>query len=154
MNTVIVNSDAREEARKSVQDKIANLSMDDLVTEFTNLVVGSKQVQLTLDNCRNMIYRFESVVEDFIKTNYEDPSDIDKEDLAKLAAKLDISVKKEITATFTVKYTGEFTVPIDFDTDSIKEGDFTFSAEMSSTFDDLDVESEVAEMEDFEVEED
>jgi len=153
MNTVLLANDAREEARRSVQDKIANLSVDDLVNEFTNLVVGGKQVQATLDNCRNTILRYEAVVERFIKDNFDDPSEIDQDDLKKLADEFTIELTKDITVTFSVKYTGEFTVPIGFDIESIKEEDFNYSAEMTATFDDLEVDSEEVDLQDFEVEE-
>ena len=153
MNTVLLANDAREEARRSVQDKIANLSVDDLVNEFTNLVVGGKQVQATLDNCRNTIRRYEAVVERFIKDNFDDPSEIDQDDLKKLADEFTIELTKDITVTFSVKYTGEFTVPIGFDIESIKEEDFNYSAEMTATFDDLEVDSEEVDLQDFEVEE-
>jgi len=154
MDTVILAVDKREEAKRTVQNKIETLSVDELVIYFTDLVVGGKQLQLTLDNARKENRAISGAVENFIKEHYENPSKITQENLDDLAEDTGVKLTKEITVTFNIRYTGEFTVPLSFDKDDITEEDLRYSAEFTGSIDDLEVESEEAVLEDYEVEED
>jgi len=154
IDTVLLTQDERNKEKQIVIEKIETLSTDELIDYFTSISIGGKQVQKTLDNCRDTIWKYENWIQQFVQDNWHNPSDIDQDDLERFADKFNIELSKRITVTLTVTYTGEFTVPLGFDNDSITESDFAESVTLSNTFDNLEIDSEETSISDFEVEDD
>lgn len=89
-------------------------------------------------------------VTEFIKDNIS--SGATSSDLRELANDLDIELSKDVTISFTVKYTADVTVPIDFDIESIDDSDFDITIRYTGN-DDVEFDNDSTEVEDFEAEE-
>ena len=86
---------------------------------------------------------------DFVKSD-----DITTDDLKEFAEKMNIELTKEIEVTFKVdvKFTG--TVPLDFDISDIDEHNFDVDITYCGKHEDVEMDEEYSDIEDFDVSED
>lgn len=86
---------------------------------------------------------------DFVKSD-----DITTDDLKEFAEKMNIELTKEIEVTFKVDVKFTATVPLDFDVDTIDESDFDVTINYRGGDNDVDMEEEYSDIEDFDVSDD
>jgi len=86
---------------------------------------------------------------DFVKSD-----DITTDDLKEFAEKMNIELTKEIEVTFKVDVKFTATVPLNFDVDTIDESDFDVTINYRGGDNDVDMEEEYSDIEDFDVSDD
>jgi hypothetical protein len=135
--------------KQQASDKIHEMTMDDIAGYIATLQVNLEDSKDTNTALRGRLQELFDNVTEFIKDNL-DSSFASK--LKELADELDIELSKDVTISFTVKYTADVTVPIDFDIESIDDSDFDITIRYTGN-DDVDFDNDSTEVEDFEVEE-
>lgn len=98
---------------------------------------------------RTRIQELVDTVTEFIKDNIN--AGASTSDLKQLARELDIELTKTVQVEMTVKYYAEVTVPLDYDNDSLNESDFDIEIRYTSNQDDVDIDNESTEVDEFEV---
>ena len=104
------------------------------------------QASKALRNWRDETTKF---VIDFVKSD-----DITTDDLKEFAEKMGIELTKEIEVTFKVDVKFTATVPLDFDVETIDESDFDVTINYRGGDNDVDMEEEYSDIEDFDVSDD
>lgn len=137
--------------KQEAHTKIATMTLDDIAGLIANRNVVINQSQEANSALRTRLQKLVDNVTEFIKDNLEDGCGT--QELKDLAEELDISLTKDMTISFTVKYYADITVPLDFDTDKIDESDFRISIEFQGNDNDIDWDNDSTEVEDFEIEE-
>lgn len=136
--------------KQEAHAKIATMTLDDIAGLIANRNVVLNQSQEANSVLRTRLQKLVDNVTEFIKDNLEDGCGT--QELKDLAEELDISLTKDMTISFTVKYYADITVPLDFDTDKIDESDFRISIEFQGNDNDIDWDNDSTEVEDFEIE--
>jgi hypothetical protein len=98
------------------------------------------------------VSNMKSAIKDFVATHISDPSDIDAGDLREFGESCGVELVKTIDITFSVSYTGQMDVPIDFDVEDISESDFDISIDWTGDSDVTVLNSDFN-VEDFDIEE-
>ena len=140
-----------DKAKTAAVEYVGNHSMSDIIEHLANQY---KYLQASKDANNEVRTRLQKLVDnvtEFIKDNLEDGCGT--QELKDLAEELDISLTKDMSISFTVKYYADITVPLDFDTDKIDESDFRISIEFQGNDNDIDWDNDSTEVEDFEIEE-
>ena len=104
------------------------------------------QASKSLNHWRSKTTEF---VIDFVKSD-----DITTDDLKEFAEKMDIELTKEIEVTFKVDVKFTATVSLDFDVETIDESDFDVTINYRGGDNDVDMEEEYSDIEDFDVSDD
>ena len=141
----------KQEATK----KIADMTHDEIAGYIALLKVNMDESSNSYREANRVLRdRLQSTVDtvtDFIKDNLESGADVD--DLKELAKELDIELTKTLKVEMTIKYYADLTVPLDYDNESLGESDFSIIVRFDSNEDDVDIDNESTEVNDFEVEE-
>jgi hypothetical protein len=142
------------------EDFIKNNSVMEIAEEFVNhynaIESLKKQLEYQQQETRNQRSRWASMaetIEEFLKSHIAEGDDASIDDLKELADSLDIELTKSITVKMRVDVEVEMTVPLDFDEDSLDEGNFDISAEFNGMTD-VEVDDTNIQVDSFEVEED
>jgi hypothetical protein len=151
-NETTVTTETPVDAHKNNAVQFVNSrSMADIIDHLSDqykMLEASKENNKAI---RTRLQELVNVVERFVKDNYEDGAS--QSDLKELAEQLDIELTKNLTVTFTVNCEFDLTVPLDFNEEDINDGMFDVSIEPRFRNEDIDVDSESIEVEDFDVSE-
>ena len=132
---------------------VKNNSVTDIVNRIAHLMRGLENTRNDYDQARKALlhWRDETTkfVIDFVKSD-----DITTDDLKEFAEKMGIELTKEIEVTFKVDVKFTATVPLDFDVDTIDESDFDVTINYRGGDNDVDMEEEYSDIEDFDVSDD
>lgn len=137
--------------KQEANNKINDMTMDDIAGYIATLQLNLEERANNNSAVRKRLQETVDTVTKFIKEHLTDGANVD--DLKELAEELEIELTKEVSVKFTVDYEATLTVPFDYDIDSITDGDFDVSIRFTSREDDVELENDSAEIEDFEVEE-
>jgi len=132
---------------------VKNNSVTDIVNRIAHLMRGLENTRNDYDQARKALlhWRDETTkfVIDFVKSD-----DITTDDLKEFAEKMDIELTKEIEVTFKVDVKFTATVSLDFDVETIDESDFDVTINYRGGDNDVDMEEEYSDIEDFDVSDD
>ena len=137
--------------KQEANNKIASMTLDDIAGYIAQLRVNNEEARNATSAVRGRLQQFVDSATEFLKEHIKDGADSDE--LKEFAEELEIELTKEVSVKFTVDYEATLTVPFDYDIDSITDGDFDVSIRFTSREDDVELENDSAEVEDFEVEE-
>jgi len=123
--------------------------IDHLKSQYKQVEAIRTEKDERLSKYLNLHNRISAFIIECVK---EDAVDID--DLKELADELNIELTKEIEVTFKVDVKFTATVPLDFDVDRIDESDFDVRVDYCGNDDDIEMNEEYVDTEDFEVSDD
>ena len=144
--------------QQRAQSVVKDLSASEIAVEVERLLneldyqqeQTQKAIQYKSISASNYTELYDKV-EEFL-TEHIKSGDIDKNDLIKFAADLDMELTKTIKVNFNVVCEYEFKVPLSYDESDFSEGDFDIKISANITDDDVEETHESFEVEDFEVE--
>jgi uncharacterized small protein (DUF1192 family) len=132
---------------------VKNNAVSEITERIAVLTEQVKRERANYDQARAELIRWREqtteFVIDFVKSN-----DITTDDLKEFAEKMNIELTKEIEVTFKVDVKYIATVPLDFDVDTIDESDFEVDITYRGGANDVDMEQEYSDIEDFDVSDD
>jgi hypothetical protein len=138
-------------------DIAAEFVKNNAVSEITERIAKQteeiKQLRIERDERLSKYLNLHNRISEFIIECVKDDA-VDIDDLKELADELNIELTKEIEVTFKVDVKFTATVPLDFDVDKIDDSDFDVSINYRGGEDDVDMEEEYSDIEDFEVSDD
>jgi len=124
-------------------------TMDQQPGNQLNIEISEEVAEGSYANLAIITHSNAEFVIDFVKSD-----DITTDDLKEFAEKMNIELTKEIEVTFKVDVKFTATVPLDFDVDKIDESDFDVRVDYRGNDDDIEMNEEYVDTEDFEVSED
>jgi hypothetical protein len=136
---------------KAAVDYVNSHSMADIIDHIEGLEKSYEERMEANRVARGRLQEMVDIVTKFIKANYEDGADTDE--IKKLADELDIELTKTLTVTFRIDCEFDLVVPLDYDEDNINDGHFNIVVEPNFRDDDIEVDSESVQVEDFDVSE-
>ena len=132
---------------------VKNNSVTDIVNRIAHLTRGLENTRSDYDQARQALNHWRSKTTEFV-IDFVKSDDITTDDLKEFAEKMGIELTKEIEVTFKVDVKFTATVPLDFDVDTIDESDFDVTINYRGGDNDVDMEEEYSDIEDFDVSDD
>lgn len=124
-------------------------SIPAIIDELTNRAKTLDASKQANKDIRARLQQTVDTITSFIKEHYQDGATA--EEMKELADELDIELTKTLSVSFTVKYECDVVVPLDYDEDSINDGMFDVSIEARFRDDEMELDHESTEVEDFDV---
>lgn len=137
--------------KQEANNKIASMTLDDIAGYIAQLRVNNEEARNATSAVRGRLQQFVDSATEFLKEHIKDGADSDE--LKEFAEELEIELTKELKVTFRVDYEATITVPFDYDEDSITDSDFDVEISFTSREDDVELNDDSTDIEDFEVEE-
>lgn len=132
---------------------VKNNSVTDIVNRIAHLMRGLENTRNDYDQARQSFIYWKNKTSEFVVEHVKD-NEIDVDDLKDFANEMGIELTKEIEVTFKVDVKFTATVPLDFDVDTIDESDFDVTINYRGGDNDVDMEEEYSDIEDFDVSDD
>ena len=132
---------------------VKNNSVTDIVNRIAHLMRGLENTRNDYDQARKALLHWKEQTTEFV-IDFVKSDDITTNDLKEFAEKMGIELTKEIEVTFKVDVKFTATVPLAFDVDTIDESDFDVSINYRGGDNDVDMEEEYSDIEDFDVSDD
>ncbi len=132
---------------------VKNNSVTDIVNRIAHLMRGLENTRNDYDQARKALLHWKEQTTEFV-IDFVKSDDITTDDLKEFAEKMGIELTKEIEVTFKVDVKFTATVPLDFDVDTIDESDFDVTINYRGGDNDVDMEEEYSDIEDFDVSDD
>jgi hypothetical protein len=132
---------------------VKNNAVSEITERIARLTEEVKMVRNEYDQARQTLNHWRSKTTEFV-IDFVKSDDITTDDLKEFAEKMDIELTKEIEVTFKVDVKFTATVPLDFDVDTIDESDFDVTINYRGGDNDVDMEEEYSDIEDFDVSDD
>jgi|688.fasta_scaffold20667_17 uncharacterized small protein (DUF1192 family) len=132
---------------------VKNNAVSEITERIAVLTQQVKRYSDDYDQARAELIRWRGQTTEFV-IDFVKSDDITTDDLKEFAEKMNIELTKEIEVTFKVDVKFTATVPLDFDVDKIDESDFDVRVDYRGNDDDIEMNEEYVDTEDFEVSED
>jgi hypothetical protein len=132
---------------------VKNNAVSEITERIAKLTEQVKYTRNDYDQARKELLRWKEQTTEFV-IDFVKSDDITTDDLKEFAEKMGIELTKEIEVTFKVDVKFNATVPLDFDVDTIDESDFEVDITYRGGANDVDMEQEYSDIEDFDVSDD
>ena len=132
---------------------VKNNAVSEITERIAVLTEQVKRERANYDQARAELIRWREQTTEFV-IDFVKSDDITTDDLKEFAEKMNIELTKEIEVTFKVDVKFTATVPLDFDVDTIDESDFSVRINYEGGTNDVDMEEEYSDIEDFDVSDD
>lgn len=132
---------------------VKNNAVSEITERIAVLTEQVKRERSDYDQARKALLNWKEQTTEFV-ISFVKSDDITTDDLKEFAEKMGIELTKEIEVTFKVDVKFNATVPLDFDVDTIDESDFEVDITYRGGANDMDMEQEYSDIEDFDVSDD
>jgi len=132
---------------------VKNNAVSEITERIAQLTEQLKYARNDYDQARQALNNWRTKTTDFVVEHVKD-NEIDVDDLKEFADEMGIELTKEIEVTFKVDVKFTATVPLDFDVENIDESDFDIRINYNGNHEDVDMEEEYSDIEDFDVSDD
>jgi tRNA U34 5-carboxymethylaminomethyl modifying enzyme MnmG/GidA len=132
---------------------VQNNSVNEVINRIAHLMRSVENTRSDYEQARKSLLHWKENTTEFI-IDFVKSDDITTDDLKEFAEKMNIELTKEIEVTFKVDVKFTATVPLDFDVDKIDESDFDVRVDYRGNDDDIEMNEEYVDTEDFEVSDD
>lgn len=132
---------------------VKNNAVSEITERIAVLTEQVKRERSDYDQARKALLNWKEQTTEFV-ISFVKSDDITTDDLKEFAEKMGIELTKEIEVTFKVDVKFNATVPLDFDVDTIDESDFEVDITYRGGANDVDMEQEYSDIEDFDVSDD
>jgi uncharacterized small protein (DUF1192 family) len=154
MTTETTNTEVKEPTPYEVAAEfVKNNAVSEITERIAVLTEQVKRERANYDQARAELIRWREQTTEFV-IDFVKSDDITTDDLKEFAEKMNIELTKEIEVTFKVDVKFTATVPLDFDVDTIDESDFEVDITYRGGANDVDMEEEYSDIEDFDVSDD
>lgn len=131
---------------------VKNNAVSEITERIAKQTEEIKQLRNAYEVTSKELRNWKNSVTEFIKEHVKDDA-IDVDDLKEFANELNIELTKEIEVTFKVDVKFTATVPLDFNINDIDESDFDVRVDYNGNHEDVEVDEDYVDVEDFEVSE-
>lgn len=137
--------------KQEANAKIASMTHDDIAGYIAQLRINNEESRNATSVVRGRLQQFVDTATEFLKDHIKEGADSDE--LKEFAEELEIELTKELKVTFRVDYEATIKVPFDYDEDGITDSDFDVEISFTNREDDVELQDDSTDIEDFEVEE-
>lgn len=132
---------------------VKNNAVSEITERIARLTEEVKMVRNEHDQTRKALNNWRTKTTDLVIRHVK-KDEIDVDDLKEFAEEMGIELTKEIEVTFKVDVKFTATVPLDFIVENIDESDFDIRINYNGNHEDVDMEEEYSDIEDFDVSDD
>ena len=154
MTTETITTEVKEPtAYDLAAEFVKNNAVSEITDRIATLTVQLEQARNERNSNWAELRRWKDKVTEFVIEHVKN-DDIDTDTLKEFAEEMDIELTKEIEVTFKVDVKFTATVPLDFDASNIDETDFDVRIDYNGNHEDVELDEEYSDIEDFDVSDD